>query len=420
MDANVTMLELMVALSLASSRNTSQKGRVEHGQWNSESTFLLRSLPLIFLIVTVVLRLFQFLRTYWFQPRIIRKTMERQGVIGPTPRFVMGNLSDMARMREDETSKDMASVNHNIVNRLLPHYVRWSRLYGKRFIFWWGIEPRMTVSEPELIKEIMSSKYSLCYGKSHLQQRGVCDFIGKGLVMANGQEWAHQRRVVAPAFNPERLKKQLPHMVKFSLQMMNRWKNTVNEGGGFSEVDVSKDLSRLAGDIISGTIFGNNYEKGRSIFHQLTSLQKLSSMAGQYQWIPISRFFLISVNSRIRKLRGEVENALKDIIQGRRDCYPQDKSYGDDLLGLMLSEVYKNQDGVKFTTQQLIDECKTFFFAGHDTTALLLAWTMMLLAAYPSWQEKARNEVVNTCGTEPPDAESFSKLKVVFSDRVTL
>lgn len=63
----------------------------------------------------------------------------------------------------------------------------------------------------------------------------------------------------------------------------------MNEGGGFTEVEVSKDLSRLAGDIIARTIFGNYFDKGRRIFEQLTFLQKLSSQAGRYQWLPISR-----------------------------------------------------------------------------------------------------------------------------------
>ncbi|KAL8097984.1 hypothetical protein AgCh_030930 [Apium graveolens] len=43
--------------------------------------------------------------------------------------------------------------------------------------------------------------------------------------------------------------------------------------------------------------------------------------------------------------------------------------------------------------QLIMDECKTFFFAGHDTTALLLTWTVMLLASNPSWQDKARAEI---------------------------
>ena len=66
------------------------------------------------------------------------------------------------------------------------------------------------------------------------------------------------------------------------------------------------------------------------------------------------------------------------------------------------------------TMQQLVDECKTFFFAGHETTSTLLTWTFLLLAINPEWQERARNEVLTVCGSaEPPTSESINQLKVV-------
>ncbi|XP_057832478.2 cytokinin hydroxylase [Cryptomeria japonica] len=379
------------------------------------SSFLwsLAGIPLVLFGLVMIMVVVDFLMKYWVRPRVMKWRMARQGVFGPTPSFMMGNLREMEKMKDEETSNHMQGVRHDIVSRLLPHYVRWSKLYGKRFIFWWGIEPRMSVTEPDLIKEILCSKHSLYYGKSYLQQRGVRDFIGKGLVMANGESWAHQRRVVAPAFSLEKIKSQVQHMVDSTLEMSDRWKGIVDGGGGSAEVEVSKDFSCLAGDIIARSIFGRNFEEGRKIFQQLTSLQKLSSQAGRYQWLPISRFLLVSVNSKIRKLKFEVENSLQDIIQARVDEYEeQKKSYGDDLLGLMLSQAYEGKSK-KLRMQQVIDECKTFFFAGHDTTAMLLAWTMMLLASNPSWQEKARNEILTVCGTDLPDIDSLANLKIV-------
>jgi cytokinin trans-hydroxylase len=73
--------------------------------------------------------------TYWLRSLIIKNIMAKQGVLGPTPSFLMGNLPEIAKMREDETSKDMSCLNHDIVKRLLPHFVLWSELYGIRHIF---------------------------------------------------------------------------------------------------------------------------------------------------------------------------------------------------------------------------------------------------------------------------------------------
>ncbi|ERN08321.1 hypothetical protein AMTR_s00156p00087030 [Amborella trichopoda] len=94
-------------------------------------------------------------------------------------------------------------------------------------------------------------------------------------------------------------------------------------------------------------------------------------------------------------------------------------SYGNDLLGLLLAETEKkykkgeSDDGFCFTTQHLMDECKTFFFTGHETTALLLTWTIMLLASNPGWQERAKAEVEQVCGGSAPAVDHLPKLSLV-------
>lgn len=76
---------------------------------------------------------------------------------------------------------------------------------GKRFIYWNGTEPRMCLTETDLIRELLT-KYSTSSGKSWLQRQGTKHFIGKGLLMANGSDWYHQRHIVAPAFTGDKLK----------------------------------------------------------------------------------------------------------------------------------------------------------------------------------------------------------------------
>lgn len=63
----------------------------------------------------------------------------------------------------------------------------------------------MCLTEAEMIKELLS-KYSTISGKSWQQQQGCKHFIGRGLLMANGEDWYHQRHIVAPAFMGDRLK----------------------------------------------------------------------------------------------------------------------------------------------------------------------------------------------------------------------
>lgn len=112
----------------------------------------------------------------------------------------------------------------------------------------------------------------------------------------------------------------------------------------------------------------------------------------------------------------EVERLLMEIIQSRKDCVEigRSSSYGNDLLGMLLNEMQnKRGNGFSLNFQVIMDECKTFFFAGHETTALLLTWTVMLLASNPSWQEKIRAEVKQVCNGDAPSVDHLPKLTQV-------
>ncbi|KAG4958592.1 hypothetical protein JHK82_035286 [Glycine max] len=346
---------------------------------------------LLVIFVTVLLKVaYDTISCYWLTPMRIRKIMERQGVHGPKPRFLIGNIIDMTSLVSRAVSQDMKTINHDIVGRLLPHFVAWSNQYGKRFLYWNGTEPRLCLTDTEMIKEFLS-KYSTTSGKSWQQQQGTKHFIGRGLLMANGEEWRHQRHMVAPAFMGDRLKSYAGHMVECTKDMLQSLQNALEVGQ--SEVEIGDCFTELTADIISRTEFGTSYQKGKQIFYLLTQLQSRVAQATRHLFFPGSRFFPSKYNREIKSMKMEVERLLMEIIESRKDCVEMGRSnsYGNDLLGILLDEIKK--EGGTLNLQLVMDECKTFFFAGHETTALLLTWTAMLLASNPHWQDKVRAEV---------------------------
>ncbi|KAK3409373.1 cytokinin hydroxylase [Eucalyptus grandis] len=369
-------------------------------------------LLLVLLIVRAVYATFSF---YWLTPRRIKKIMARQGVHGPEPRFLVGNLGDVSFFVAESTSKDMKPIRHDIVDRLLPHYVRWTKQYGKRFIYWNGVEPRLCLTEIDLIKELLS-KYSTQTGKSWLQQQGSKHFIGRGLLMTNGDDWIHQRRIIAPAFMGDKLKSYSGFMVECTNQTLQSLQKDIDSGR--TEIEIGEYMTRLTTDIISRTEFGSSYEKGKQIFHLLTVLQQRCAQASRHLCLPGSRFFPTRYNKEIKTLKMEVERLLMEIIESRKDCAEIGRSctYGDDLLGMLLSEIKmtgRNKSACSPSMQVIMDECKTFFFAGHDTAALLLTWTIMLLATNRSWQDKVRAEVTRVCDGENPSVHHLPKLSLL-------
>ena len=134
----------------------------------------------------------------------------------------------------------------------------------------------------------------------------------------------------------------------------------------------------------------------------------------------LNRFVPTRENMKLWKLRKEIRRAMIEVIKRRERSVVIEKSgsYGNDLLGLMMSPKKQRVGGklqdVCMTNEELVDECKTMYLAGHAATSNLLAWAMLLLGMNQEWQERARNEVFEVFGKDVyPDADNLNCLKIV-------
>lgn len=71
------------------------------------------------------------------------------------------------------------------------------------------------------------------------------------------------------------------------------------------------------------------------------------------------------------------------------------------------------KEGPKLNMDEIVEECKTFFFAGHETSSNLLTWTVFLLSLHQDWQTRLREEVLKECGLEIPDSDMLARLRLV-------
>jgi PHYB activation tagged suppressor 1 len=132
------------------------------------------------------------------------------------------------------------------------------------------------------------------------------------------------------------------------------------------------------------------------------------------------RFIPTKKNASSWKLDKEIKKSLVRLI-GRRSTEDDGKEKQEDsvkdLLGLMINASTNlrasNQAMGPMTVHDIVEECKTFFFAGKQTTSNLLTWATVLLAMHPTWQEQAREEVLEVCGSELPNKDHLFKLKTV-------
>lgn len=128
-----------------------------------------------------------------------------------------------------------------------------------------------------------------------------------------------------------------------------------------------------------------------------------------------SKIFRSSEEIEADKILDELFESFIRIIKQREEKVEtgQSDNYGADFLGSLLEGHLNADENARISIHEIIEECKTFYFAGHKTVTSLLSWSLYLLAIHTDWQEKARNEVAEFLGQENPTTENISKLKAV-------
>uniref|UniRef100_A0A2N9ES92 Cytochrome P450 n=1 Tax=Fagus sylvatica TaxID=28930 RepID=A0A2N9ES92_FAGSY len=192
--------------------------------------------------------------------------------------------------------------------------------------------------------------------------------------------------------------------------LIDRWKELISPQGS-CEIDVASEFQNLAGDVISRTAFGSSYEEGKMIFELQKEQIKLALEAHNNIYIPGFRFIPTKKNKRRYTIDNDIKATLRDMIRRKEQSMRDGELDNNDLLGLLLQ--CKEQSNNGMTIEDVIEECKLFYIAGQETTAILLTWTMILLSIHPNWQEKARDEVLWISAKKTLDFEAINHLKIV-------
>ncbi|WVZ69589.1 hypothetical protein U9M48_018355 [Paspalum notatum var. saurae] len=379
------------------------------------------SLPWSFLIYGLLCSLVlwkaaRLLEQLWWEPRRLERALRAQGLRGTPYRFLTGDLKEFGRLKAAASSAAPLPLRcHDIAARVAPFEAGVIRAHGDMCFSWFGPMPKVTLSDPDLARDIMSNKFG------HFEKPkfpALSKLFAKGVAYYEGEKWAKHRRILNPAFHLEKLKLMLPAFSACCEELISRWTQSLGSDG-CCELDVEPELQTLTGDVISRTAFGSSYLEGRKIFQlQGEQIERLMSMIQKFG-IPGYMSLPTKNNRRMRQIKTEVETILRGLIGKRMQAMKEGESIKDDLLGLLLEsnmrETGENngQSGLGMTIEDVMEECKLFYFAGMETTSVLLTWTMILLSMHPEWQDRARQEVLGMFGKNKPEYDGLSRLKIV-------
>ncbi|KAG8383010.1 hypothetical protein BUALT_Bualt05G0139400 [Buddleja alternifolia] len=349
-----------------------------------------------------------FVYKLWWAPLHLQHRMEFQGIRGPSYKLFHGSTKEMTEMKNQISNTPM-DLSHDIFPRIQPHFYSWIKLYGNNVLSWMGTQPNLVVTEPDLIKEILNNKEGI-FPKIKLKGL-VKKIFGDGIVVAEGEKWLKLRKLANHSFHGDCLKDMVPAMIASVETMLEKWR--YHEG---KEIDVCDGFKILTSEVISRTAFGSSYLEGREIFALLTKLHALiSRKTFNIKFFGIGKFIRTKDVIEADNIEKLLNESIMEIVKKRRDEVIKGRasSFGSDFLGSLLKAHHDMDRANQISPSDILDECKTFYFAGHETTYSLLSWSVLLLALHSDWQEKARNEVLQLFGQENPKSEGIARLKIV-------
>ncbi|XP_043689496.1 cytochrome P450 CYP72A219-like [Telopea speciosissima] len=371
-------------------------------------------ISIVIFCILVVLWGWKVLEWIWWRPKKLERLLKEQGIKVTPYKLLLGDLKETQRLFEEARSKPI-NLSHDIVPRVLPFHLQTIQKYGKKSAFWFGRDPRVYIMDPDLIRDILSNKFGHF---AKVKVNPLSRFLARGLVSYEGEKWAKHRRIINPAFHMEKLKRMLSAFYTSCNEIVNKWEKLVTSEGS-CELDVWPELRNLTGDVISRAAFGSSYEEGIRIFKLQDEQAELLVQSFKTAFIPGFSSLPMKRNRRMKEIDRDVRALLMGIISKRQKAMEIGEANTDDLLGLLLEsnkkeiQEHKNKNNVGLTIEDVIQECKLFYFAGQETTAVLLVWTMIVLSMHSEWQVRAREEVFQVFGKNKPNFDGLSHLKIV-------
>ncbi len=259
------------------------------------------------------------------------------------------------------------------------------------------------VQDPTALRRIFLDNVDN-YPKSEVMIRMLRPAVGESLFTSEGQNWRWQRRAVAPVFAQRNVVALAPVMTATAERASAR----LHEAGGEAEL-VGEMLSATFDVICDVALSGREHfdakAYGAAILRYFETAGKASLLdfLRVPYWVP-----------RPGELLGlpAVRTMHRMVSQAIEERRRQGPGGADDLLDYML-KAEDPETGRRMSPTDLLHNMQFFIVAGHETTALALSWSLLLLALHPEIQEAARAQAQAVLGGRAAGSDDLDAMPLV-------
>ena len=275
----------------------------------------------------------------------------------------------------------------------LAAFTHASQMYGDVVGFSRPGQKNILLSDPDAIEAVFHYRGDEL--RKDVFTRALGAIFGEGLLNAEGAHWKHQRKLMAPTFQPRELAGFANSMVACTDDLLARCQDGELR-------DVHADGMHLALDIVVRTLFGSKFERFDDVERALSGISDEYRQLWQTWRALVPAWFPLPNHARLRRLRAGLDAILFALIQSKR------AAPGNDLLSHLVA--LTDEEGRGMSDEQVRDEAMTLFLAGHETTALGLTYVFRLLAEHPEAYARLVAEVDAKLGARAPTHADVEKL----------
>jgi cytochrome P450 len=243
-------------------------------------------------------------------------------------------------------------------------------------------------TSPDSIRHVMLD-FHQDYVRPPVSKRVLNPIAGNGLIVSEGEAWRNQRRAMAPAFTPQKVRT----LTGLIGEVAERACSELEVRRGQPE-DLFAFFQTVSLDIGATVMFSTDISAIGAELRRLLTLYVMKIGSPSVSdfllptWVPT-----VSTARRAlfrRNWRRLIEHAIAKRRSGRtvitREKAPDSRESVADLFDLLEQAHGDRPDDL------LADEVSTMLVAGHETTALTLFWACVLLAQTPHIQTELATE----------------------------
>lgn len=253
------------------------------------------------------------------------------------------------------------------------------------------------LSDPEMIKHVLVNK-----NDSYVKYfDGLKPIFGKSMITNDGALWQKIRMPQQPAFHPDMFAEYIPYFLAAIQTKMDTWAELARTG---ETVEMVEQTWTLAADMICKALFDRDMPFNP---HVVFKCVKTYTDVMNHKSI------------RLKKTSGEefemTEEGAAKAMEVWASVPPavigaDPREERERTLLKMIQEAAEDPTVPEFDQAQAIDELKQYLWAGTETTALTLAWSLYLASRHPETADRIRKEGEAVYGDREPTAADYSAL----------